>query len=244
MKGYIRIFPSQFELAEALALFIVNKITESLKANPSFTIALSGGHTPSILFSVMANHFGSFADWKKVHLFWVDERCVSPDNSQSNYRMAKRTFIDRIEIPDENIHRIMGESDPYDEAKRYTVILDSFTEKVNGIPSFNLTLLGLGEDGHVASIFPGNENYFYSQLFCLPAVHPVSGQKRITLSGKVINNSQIICFMVTGSLKAAIVKSIIEEESKTTILPASFVKPATGHLYWFLDNEAASLLAR
>jgi 6-phosphogluconolactonase len=242
MSKLIKIFPSPYELAESLAHDIVNKITEAGPEKHIFTIAVSGGTTPGILFSVMGDHYSASADWKCVHFFWVDERCVPPSDQESNFRMVKTAFLNKTDIPESNIHRIKGEDDPEREAIRYSKELNESTEKENGFPALDITLLGLGDDGHVASIFPGNEHLFNTDRICLSSVHPTTGQKRITLSGKVINNSRNIFFMVTGSKKALIVNNILSKELSDKLYPASYVDAQSGETFWYIDDDAGSLL--
>lgn len=242
MERRIKIFPTAFILAESLANVIVNKITTAGRKKSFFSIALSGGKTPGILFSILGDHFSAAADWRLVHFFWVDERCVPPGDHDSNYGMAKAAIFDKISIPDSNIHRIRGEEDPNTEVLRYARELNKIAGKKNGLPVFDITILGMGEDGHVASIFPGNEFLFFSDELCSVAEHPSSGQKRITLSGKLINNSRDIYFMVTGKNKATIVNEILGEESTVKRYPSSLVAGNAGKTYWYIDMEAAALL--
>ncbi|NSW94812.1 MAG: 6-phosphogluconolactonase [Bacteroidales bacterium] len=240
MDRLIKIFPTPFEVAEYLAIEIINHINRNALNKHQVTIALSGGNTPATLFSVLGSHFDSSANWTNVHFFWVDERCVPPENPESNYGMTRKALLDKIKIPSHNIHRIRGEANPSSEASRYSREISSFTGSRNGLPAFDIILLGLGEDGHVASVFPGNEKLFESENKCKVTFHPVTRQKRITLTGKVINNSGRIIFMVTGKNKAEIVSNILSPGPKNKLYPASFVKPAYGTEEWYLDRESAS----
>ena len=242
MRQSIRIFITPQALAESLALDLVSQIREAgTDVNP-FTIALSGGNTPRLLFSVLADQYAASVTWSNVHFFWVDERCVLPDDPESNFGMTNDVFLSRIDIPHENIHRIRGEDDPEKEADRYSQEINEFTIQKNGFPFFNVIFLGLGEDGHTASIFPGNEKLFVSDKICVTAVHPSTGQNRITITGGVINNSAEIIFMVTGKNKAGIVNNIIGRGDNKKQFPASYVKPAEGRVLWYLDEEAALLV--
>jgi 6-phosphogluconolactonase len=242
MNEIIKIFPTPQSLAESLALDLVNKIREADTRDYPFTIALSGGNTPKLLFSILGDQFANFAKWNKVHFFWVDERCVPPDDSESNFAMTNEVFLSRIDIPQENIHRIKGEDDPVKEAERYSKEITNFTVQRVGLPFFNVILLGLGEDGHTASVFPGNERLFLSDKICITAVHPSTGQKRITITGKVINNSANIIFLVTGKNKAMIVNNIVRQRDNNKQFPASYVKNADGRIFWYLDEAAGLLL--
>lgn len=238
MKQSIRIFPTPKDLAVSLALDLVSQIKEAETSVNTFTIALSGGSTPRLLFSILAEKFARSVNWSNVHFFWVDERCVPPDDPESNFGMTNDVFLSRINIPENNIHRIRGEEDPGAEALRYSKEISDFTEKRNGIPCFSIMLLGLGEDGHTASIFPGNEKLFMAESICTTAAHPVTRQVRITLTGKVINNSDQIIFLVTGKNKSGIVSDIIGQGDNIKLFPASYVKPDHGKIKWYMDENA------
>jgi len=238
----IKIFPTPYDLAENFAGEIAKMITESAKMKSYLTIALSGGSTPELLFSLLGDNFSKSTPWEYVHFFWVDERCVPPDNDNSNYGMTQRTLFKKILIPAKNIHRIMGEADPEQEALRYSGEISEFTEKRGGLPLFDFVILGLGEDGHTASIFSGHEELFHSDKICEVTVHPVTKQKRITLTGRVINNADSVIFMVTGKKKARIVEKIIYKNKSSVNFPASQIQPPYGVLRWLLDEDSASLL--
>jgi 6-phosphogluconolactonase len=242
MSDIIKIFPSPLELAESLALELVNQIKEADKSNSLFTIAISGGNTPKLLFSILGEKYADSVNWLNVHFFWVDERCVPPDHNESNYLMVRETLLKKLVCAPVNIHRMRGEDDPEKEAERYSNELKDFTFKKNGLPFLNAVLLGLGEDGHTASIFPGNEHLFRTDKICVATVHPVTGQNRITLTGNVINNAGRIIFMVTGRNKAGIAKKVIDKDDCDQLFPALLVFPANGKLSWYLDKEAGSLL--
>lgn len=240
IKKGVKIFQTPFETAEALAMELLRRVEESNKKGRYLTIALSGGKTPTLLFTVLADHFAGEVKWNNTHFFWADERMVDPDHPESNFGMAFRTFLIKVDIPAENIHRIMGENDVDHEVARYSAEVGRYTEKQNGLPVFDIILLGLGNDGHTASIFPGNEQLFKTGKICARVVHPVSGQKRITLTGSILNNASEVFFLISGKDKAHVVKAILEENSPREFFPASLVNPASGKLFWFLDMEAAS----
>jgi 6-phosphogluconolactonase len=242
LDNLIKIFPTPFELAERFAEELVNMIKEATKSKKNFSVALSGGSTPELLFSVLGDHFSNSVSWEFVHFFWGDERCVSPEDPESNYGMTRRKLLGKIDIPSANIHRIKGEENPEKEASRYSVEISDCTAKRNGMPVFDLIILGLGEDGHYASIFPGNNELLNSVKICEVAVHPVTLQKRITLTGRVINNADFVTFLVTGKYKADIVAKVINKSISSIDFPSSAVVPEYGLLTWFLDKDAASLL--
>jgi 6-phosphogluconolactonase len=154
--------------------------------------------------------------------------------------MTKQYLLDFISIPEENIHRIKGENEPGLEAVRYSEEIKNIVDSKNGLPSFDLVMLGIGEDGHTASIFPDQMHLLDSKKICDVAVHPINGQKRITVTGSTINNSEEVIFLVTGRSKADILKKILEDQNK--IYPAAFIKPINGELKYFIDEEASGLL--
>ncbi len=203
-------------------------------------IALSGGSTPKIVFQELASHYADTIDWTGIHIYWGDERCVSPTDNESNYKMTADLLLSQISIPDKNIFRIHGEAQPAEEARRYAVLLERVVPYFNGRPQFDLVMLGMGDDGHTASIFPESKTLWNAPENCVVAVHPISGQERITLTGRVINNAREVAFLVTGTGKAEKVREVIRKEGNFGNYPASLVSPSPGELHWFLDKEAAA----
>ncbi|MBK9098567.1 MAG: 6-phosphogluconolactonase [bacterium] len=232
----IKVFKSKSELANYFCVEL-HKLS-STKAK--IFIALSGGSTPKIIFEILASNYKEKINWEKLHLFWSDERCVPPTDDESNFGMTKKYLLDKIKIPEGNIHRIKGENDPETEAKRYTGEIEKIIESANGFPKFDLVMLGIGEDGHTASIFPDQIYLLDSDKVCDVAIHPSTGQKRITITGKVINNSDAVRFLVTGESKSGIIQKILEERKK--IYPAEFINPLSGNLHYYIDKEASVLL--
>jgi 6-phosphogluconolactonase len=237
MEADIRIFETPVELANVFAHELHQLTLEYQNQNKTLFVALSGGSTPKILFNILATDFSNSIPWAIVHFFWADERCVPPDHPESNYGMCLDSLFSKIQIPPENLHRIRGEADPQIEAGRYASEINSFLPKENNIPRFDLIILGLGEDGHTASIFPNQMGILQSDNTCEIAVHPQSGQKRISLTGKVINSADWIVFLVTGSNKSRIARSVINERKR--FFPASHIKPINGKLSWLLDKSVA-----
>jgi len=212
-------------------------------SKPEVHIALSGGSTPKIVFDELAENFRSDVDWSKVHLYWGDERCVPPDDNDSNYKMTVEHLLSKIDISELNIHRIKGENGPEYEADRYGDFLDEVLPKTNEIPTFDLVILGIGDDGHTASIFPHEIELWDSEKYCEVAEHPESGQKRITVTGQIINNAETVAFLATGENKADRISEIIYGKEIAQSYPVSLVKPVNGQLVWFLDEAAASGIA-
>jgi 6-phosphogluconolactonase len=234
----INVFSSPLETARQFALYFIDLAAEKKKLN----VALSGGSTPKLFFDYLAEYHSRSEIWRGINLFWGDERCVPPDHEQSNFRMTKKHLLAGINIPEENINRISGEADPQNEAQRYSRLLNKKLNSQNGFPSFDLVILGLGDDGHTASIFPDQMELLQSEKVCDVALHPVSGQKRITLTGKTLNSSAQVVFLVTGADKKEKVFEILKKRNHWKNYPAAYVDPPGGKLTWFLDAAAAALL--
>ncbi|RPI72449.1 MAG: 6-phosphogluconolactonase [Ignavibacteriales bacterium] len=226
-----------FKNIEELSADFCNKLVQLTNGNDKLFLALSGGSTPRIIFNTLVEDFRKKIDWNKIHFFWGDERCVSLDHPESNYGMAKEYLLNHIDIPEENIHRIRGENNPADEAERYSDEIKNFLPEVKGFPQFDIVMLGLGEDGHTASIFPDQSELLSSGKICEVAVHPTTKQKRITITGNVINNSKRIFFIMTGMNKALILSQIMNKEDDYNKYPAAHIKPANGLLEWYLNIE-------
>jgi 6-phosphogluconolactonase len=226
----IRIFDNSLELARGAAEHFVE-----LAQRDFFTVALSGGSTPKILYEVLADRQKEIP-WSRTHFFWSDERHVPPNHPESNYRMAHEAMLSRVAVPESNVHRIRSEnSNAAEAAQEYEATLLQVTKQ--SLPRLDLILLGLGADGHTASIFPGSEVLNETkQLIAAPWV-PKLNTYRITMTLPLLNNSASVLFLVSGAEKAAIVKEVLEGPKK---YPAQFVQPTNGDLLWMLDKEAAS----
>ncbi len=236
----IKIFKNIDRISEELTSQLFQLINQS--GNNRINIALSGGSTPVKFYKYLAEKNPDLS-WENVHFFWGDERCVPPDHEESNYGQANQTLISKIDIPDENIHRIHGEADPLDEVQRYEKEIRRYVpaNKI-GIPEFDWILLGMGDDGHTASIFPDSLAEAEKKTNCLIAEHPQTGQKRISLALNIINQAHKVSFLVTGKVKAGLTARILNLDESTANLPAARIKPVTGLLEWYLDEDAASLL--
>lgn len=242
MNPEIKKFKTPLEVAENLAARISSIIEESRSKGNNTFIAISGGNTPKTLFSVLAEEYKDRIYWEKIHIFWVDERCVSPEDQESNFGMTKKFLFDKVEIPDENIHRIKGENMPEKEANRYSAEIDEYIKYKNKLPNFDLIILGIGTDGHTASIFPNQLQLLNSEDVCAIGIHPQTGQKRVTLTGRVINNANSVFFMITGEDKAKVVSDIIKKNKGFEKYPAANINPVHGKYEWYLDSSASSML--
>ena len=238
----IIVYPDPNELVKNFAEHIKVLVEDTLQNSDSFHLVLSGGSTPQVLFRELKNNYLNKIDWSKIHIYWGDERCVDPESDESNYGTANKLLISYLSMPKDNIHRIIGEEIPEKEAKRYSKEIMSNAPIVNKIPQFDLIILGLGSDGHTASIFPDQLEIIGSAKVCKVAVHPKTKQKRITLTGRVINNSKNAAFLVTSSDKAPILSKILNKKSEYKEYPASYINLKNGKLTWYLDRDSSQLL--
>jgi len=238
MKAFI--YKNTTDLADGFTDLLKGELNNKSMVN----LSLSGGSTPKALFNHWADNYKDSLDWDRITFFWGDERCVPPDDPMSNFGMTKELLFDRVEkINHKLVHRIHGENDPQEEIEWYENILDKYLPKKNNIPCLDLLMLGMGDDGHTVSIFPDQIDLWDTDANCVLAKHPETKMTRISLTGRVVNNARNIAFLVTGKNKAEKVKQIIEQrELLTDFYPATRVNPTHGNLYWFMDEEAASLL--
>lgn len=239
MSSEILVFKDIDALSLKAAKIFVELSDMFINKNGRFSVAISGGSTPIKLFSLLSNEYRNDIDWERVHIFWADERCVPADNEESNYGNAYKEFISKVPLPNANIHRIKGEEDPVGEARRYEEeIINFFNTK--DIPSFDLILLGLGEDGHTASLFPGSEALNERKRIAVPIFMKDKNASRITLTLQVLNNAKTVIFMVSGSAKSRILTEIIGNGRKKKLYPAGRVSPSSGSLIWLIDKKAAA----
>jgi 6-phosphogluconolactonase len=207
---------------------------------PKVTVSLSGGSTPTLLFEILARDFAEKIDWSIVHLFWGDERCVPPEDPQSNYGVCKSLLLDKVSIPETNVHRVIGESDPEAEAVRYGEEMKAHCElNADGLPMLDLLILGMGGDGHTASIFPHQMELLKSEAVCAVATHPESGQKRVSMTGPVLCAAKQVDFLVTGAGKASVLGEIFGKTGAWESYPTSFITSAGPMTFW-LDKGAAT----
>ena len=242
-KPEILIFPSPEELAGAVAKEFQKAAAAARGSGKIFSVALSGGNTPKILFDRLASpEIAETIPWEAAHLFWGDDRCVPPGHPESNYGMTRQTLLEKIAIPKENIHRIHGEAEPEKEIQRYAKEIRE-TLGTEGVPRFDWILLGLGADGHTASLFPGSVIKEDSHRVCGATEHPDTGQKRITLTLRTINHAARVLFLAAGSSKAEMTGRILRRPlHDPKEYPAGRVNPGRGKVEWYLDREAAALI--
>ncbi len=240
----LKYFNSPQSLVDSLAVEFKKLALDYQLNGQLLNIAISGGNTPKLFFQTLAStKYNLILPWFNIHFFWVDERCVSPDNIESNYKMAKDTLLDKIDIPPENIHRIHGEEVPHIEVEKYSnEILKYVTKNEFDWPSFDWIFLGLGMDGHTASIFPDSDILTNRSTICDIGNHPVTNQNRITMTIPTINHAKRITFIVTGKSKASILKNIISSKRNSKKYPATFVFNKGKSIDWYVDSDAAEYL--
>ena len=232
----INIYKTKEELSDKLSDYIIENYINS-------SIAISGGTSPKILFKTLSKKLSKNINLE-TKFFWVDERCVSPDSEESNYKMTKENLFKNNIFKPENIFRIKGENNPENELIDYNKILKKKLKLENNIPKFDLIILGLGDDGHTASLFPHEFLKFRNKEECIIATHPTSGQKRISLSEKIINNANEVIFYVPGSGKKYVVDEIINKKGNFNSYPATYINPTSGNLSWYLDSDASDILTK
>ncbi|MDP2890446.1 MAG: 6-phosphogluconolactonase [Bacteroidota bacterium] len=237
MKNKLHIFKTPEELANEFANQLMSWV-ETHSGN-KFHLAISGGKTPDLLFDILAKKYADSVLWQKVHFWWVDERMVSPEHQESNFGTVQKLLFSRIDIPEKNIHRIKGENEPEYEAVSYSTQIRENLTATNGWPVFDLIVLGMGDDGHTASIFPDQMELLVSEKVCEVANHPVSGQKRVTLTGQVINAAAKVIFLVVGQSKVDRLAEIFLHRKPAKLLPAAYIQPHGGQLEWYVDEAAA-----
>jgi 6-phosphogluconolactonase len=209
------------------------------RSSGDFHLVLSGGSTPKQLFDILARDFSDI-DWGRVHFYWSDERCVDYCSEESNYGVAQKRLLTPLNIPTDHIHPVKTSCSPVVAAVDYEEVISNQVPSSCGVPRFDLVILGMGDDGHTASIFPDQLEFITSEKLCEVAKHPQTGQVRVTLTGKLINSAENIVFLCTGANKAERVFDVVVEDNLE--LPASYIKALDGSVDWFLDESAASRL--
>ncbi|HJR78203.1 MAG TPA: 6-phosphogluconolactonase [Nitrospiraceae bacterium] len=226
--------------AEAADLFLW-LADQAIATRGQFAVALSGGTTPKAVYRTLAST-QSKLDWTKVLFFFGDERCVPPSHEDSNFLMAQTSLFQPLGIPETRIFRMAGELDPEPASRAYEAIMRrTLGPSSGGWPRFDLVLLGLGEDGHTASLFPGTPALGEQIRWVVPGFAPVGIKHRLTVTLNVINHADVVLFLVAGAGKAQIARKVLEpSSSEAAPYPASLVHPTAGRYLWFLDKAAAS----
>jgi 6-phosphogluconolactonase len=237
----IRVLPDLEKAARAAALELAATASDAFSDRGIFRLALSGGSTPRVLFDTLARPpFSRRIDWGKARVFFVDERCVPPSNERSNYRLAKERLLDPLRVPERNVFRMRGEEEPRLAARDYDRVLR--TEFGRGVPRFDLVLLGLGADGHTASLFPRTRALDEKRKWAAANYLPLQKEWRLTLTFPVLNAARRVIFLVAGAEKASVVSALLTKKPGYRKLPASRVRPTRGSLVWIIDESAAAQL--
>jgi 6-phosphogluconolactonase len=249
----IRIANTAADLFQSAAGEFTKMAEQSIRARGKFSVALSGGSTPRDLFSLLASgaaaalpsnsSAGNALPWEKIFFFWSDERHVPPDHPDSNYRMAFQAMLSKVAVPKEHIFRIHGEEKDADTAARAyeQTLRTAFATQPGEIPRFDLILLGIGTEGHTASLFPGSPALQETKRLVVANWVEKLKAERITFTYPLLNNAACIMFLVSGAGKAEILKQILEDPGD---LPAQRVQPVDGRLLWMTDRDAAAMLSR
>lgn len=244
MTPHITIASSEAAFLKKAAQVFLESVADAVSARGQATVALSGGSTPKKFFSYLAEpYYRERIPWTKVHFFWGDERCVPPDHADSNYKMAMDALLKKVQVPSVNIHRMPGEmEDPREAAKSYDRSMRLFFKTDRSVPKFDLVLLGLGEDGHTASLFP--KTVALTEREKLVVGHHVESvhANRLTVTFPVINSARRVVFLCAGDSKSAIIKEIFRTDLAVDRFPAQRVNPVEGELIWILDSQSAARL--
>jgi 6-phosphogluconolactonase len=244
MKPEIHIFKDIEELSRAAAELFIEQALQSMAERNQFWVALNGGSTPNRLFQLLAEEYREKVDWRKVHIFWGDERCVPPEDHSSSYGQARDALLSRVPIPEANIHRIKGELGPVEAAKDYALILEGFASHPLEWPRFDLVYLGMGEDGHTASLFPGSPVDVSAPTMPVTAHYQDRPANRVTLTPAVFNSARMIVFMAGGEKKAQTLAEVLSDRYNPELYPAQRIHPDDGRLIWLVDEAAASRLPK
>lgn len=223
------LYASPVKASQALLTHILEVMESEL--GHSFTIALSGGSTPAVLFEVWEREYAACTPWNRIYFYWVDERCVPPTDTQSNFGLAYRLLFGKTSVPATHCFRIVGEGIPEEEALLYSSLVKKTVPTMNGVPIFDFVLLGIGEDGHTSSIFPNRKDLLVSTEPYAVSANPYNQTIRVCMTGYPMIAARHTCFLVTGKNKLSILKQILNKEEE--VYPASYVwhHALNPHLY-------------
>jgi 6-phosphogluconolactonase len=242
----LRILENGDELACEAADFVVWLGEQALARHGRFRLALSGGSTPKALYGLLAGPtLTKRLDWSRASFFFGDERCVPPDHADSNFRMASETLLKPLRIAQDRVFRMAGDEEPEKAARQYEgTIREEFGVAAPAWPSFDLILLGLGDDGHTASLFPGTQASNERERLVVSSHAPQGVTQRLTFTAPLINHAQTVVFLVSGTSKAPAVRAVLEDHAAAPArFPAKLIRPEPGRLIWFLDHAAAAELS-
>ncbi|MBD0372127.1 MAG: 6-phosphogluconolactonase [Pyrinomonadaceae bacterium] len=239
-KAHVEVWANAHQLINRAAELFAETARQVVAEHDSFAVALSGGTTPRALYEMLAGEvYAPQIPWEEMLVFWSDERCVPPEADESNYRMAYEAMLARVPVPVNQIHRMRGEDEPEQAARDYEKLLQ---EKLGNPPRFDLILLGMGEDGHTASLFPNSPALHDTEhLVAAPYVEKLKAH-RLTMTLVTINAARNVTFLATGEAKAATLRAVLEGEKDARRYPSQLVEPTGGELIWLVDEAAASRL--
>jgi 6-phosphogluconolactonase len=242
-KPDIRVFEDLPALSRAAASLFIDSCSQAIQQRGRALVALSGGGTPTELYRLLAQPpYTEQVAWAHVHIFWGDERCVPPDDPQSNYRQANEMLLSRVPIRRQNVHRVAGEAEPSEAALSYALMLRQFASPPLSWPRFDFVLLGMGEDGHTASLFPGSPVAVTAPTAAVQADYQGRPADRVTLTPILFNEAHRVVFLVSGESKSQTLANVLKGDYDPGLLPAQRIRPVDGDLIWLLDRAAASRL--
>lgn len=240
MRAERRIFHDAAALAEAAAARWAELYTAAVADHGAFHVALSGGITPNRTYQRLAQpDLAAHMDWTRIHIYFGDERCVPPDSGDSNFRLAREALLRHVPCPDANVHRIAGEAAPEAAAAAYARTLLTAAPQASGFPRLDLVLLGVGSDGHTASLFPGTAILDVADRAVAAVFVEQQHTARISLTLPAINNARNILVLCEGEAKAEVVGEVFEPTRRTPVYPIERVQPRAGRIEWYLDRAAA-----
>src|SRR3954465_1323547 len=239
---FVRVFDDAEEVARAAVELFARAASEAVAERGTFSVALSGGTTPRRVYELLAGDvYRESVPWSKVHVFFGDERAVPPDHSESNYRMASEALLSLVHVPSENVHRIEGLGDAAANASDYESVMRGFFGDAEW-PRFDLIFLGMGDDGHTASLFPETSALGATRAWVASNWVEKLGAWRITLTAPAINAARRVVFLVTGASKAERLGEVLNGPHDPTRLPSQIIRPRDGSLSWYVDRAAAAKL--
>jgi 6-phosphogluconolactonase len=246
MIPHIQIFKDIESLSRSAADLFLDTTTQANKERGRALIVISGGSTPLALFRMLTDEpYRGRINWDAVHIFWADERCVPPDDPGSNYGQARKAFLDHVPIPEENVHRVNTDLGPIDAAEEYANTLRDFRDLPLDWPRFDLVFLGMGDDGHTASLFPSSEVDITSPTMAMTAHYQDRPANRVTLTPRAFNTARKIVFLVGGENKAETLARVLDEENyQPELYPVQRIRPMEGKVIWMMDEAAASRLPK
>jgi 6-phosphogluconolactonase len=227
------LYKTEMEVSVAITKHLIARMKAS---DYPFYLAVSGGTTPNLLYSLWGYEYATVIPWQRLQLFWVDERSVPPTDSESNFGNMKQRCLDKITLPVENLHRILGEAPPILEAERYSLEVSHLVPLINGVPQFDMILAGMGNDGHTSSIFRGQTDLLTDNRLFMASKHPETQQTRVAMTGPTMMNAKELIFHVVGKEKQALIQAMLHPDITTRMLPAIYIANHANNTLLFADG--------